>query len=96
MKKPLIEIDKQLWTDSLIYNCVNITLVITSYSTVYSLDCERARYVVTPSALGEAISRTPEPRVILNFSKIGLAKPTSLIVDIPRRGTVGRDAYQWT
>lgn len=68
---------------------VNNNLVITSYYTIYCVDHETARYVETPCALREAISRTREPRVILNFSKLSLAKPTSLIVDIARRGAGG-------
>lgn len=65
---------------------VNNSLVVSSYYTIYCVDHETARYVETPRALSEAISRTREPRVILNFSKLSLAKPTSLIVDITRRG----------
>lgn len=61
-------------------------LAITSRYNICRLDHKTARYVVTPRALGKAISRTREPRVLLNFSKLSLAKPTSLIVDITRRG----------
>lgn len=69
--------------------------MVSSYYTIYCVDHETARYVETPRALSEAISRTREPRVILNFSKLSLAKPTSLIVDITRRGMGAWNARQW-
>lgn len=90
----LIEMD-QLYATNFRCDNVNNKLVITSYYTIYSLGRETVRYDLTPCALGKAISRTPEPRVILNFSKLSLAKPTSLIVDIPPRGTGCWNAYQW-
>lgn len=83
----LIKMDRLYTNVRCIY--VNNKLVITSYFTINSMGRETACYVLTPCALGEAISRTQEPRVILNFSKLSLAKPTLLIVDIPRRGTGG-------
>lgn len=89
VKEPTIAERYQLYVTNFRSIHVNNNLVITSYYTIYCVDHETARYVETPCALSEAISRTREPRVILNFSKLSLAKPTSLIVDIARRGAGG-------